>query len=108
MSRLPSLTLALLLALAGACDDGDSDPTDAGQDARRDGSSACRMADCQDMKQPGGACSPGTVAEFTCVRTFDQKCVWGQERCVPGADGGAPADAPAAEAGDAPADAPVD
>ena len=90
MSRLPSLTFCLLFALASACsDDDDSGPTDAGQDARRDGSSACVMADCQNLQRPRVSCPPPTVAEFSCVRTFDQKCTWGQERCAPGADGGA-------------------
>lgn len=117
MTRLPRLTFALLLALTGACDD-ESGPTDAGQDARRDGSSGCTMADCQAIRQPGLSCTPPTFPEFTCVRTPDQRCTWGQERCAPGADGGTASDASggttdatggATDASDdAPADAPTD
>jgi hypothetical protein len=109
MSRLPSLTFSLLIVLASACSDDESGPTDAGQDARRDGSSACGLADCQHLQRPRVSCTPPTVPEFTCVRTFDQRCTWGQERCAPGADGGATTgDAANAETGDAPDDAAAD
>jgi hypothetical protein len=91
MSRLPSLAFAVLFALSGACDD-ESGPTDAGQDARRDGSSGCAMADCQGIQRPRVSCTPPTVPEFSCVRTYDQRCTWGQERCAPGSDGGTEAD----------------
>jgi hypothetical protein len=113
MTRLPRLTFALLLALTGACDD-ESGPTDAGQDARRDGSSGCTMADCQAIRKPGLSCTPPTFPEFTCVRTPDQRCTWGQERCAPGADGGTASDASGettdatGEATDAADDAPTD
>ncbi len=69
MSRLPSLAFAVLFALSGACDD-ESGPTDAGQDARRDGSSGCTMADCQGIQKPRVSCTPPTVPEFSCVRTL--------------------------------------
>jgi hypothetical protein len=114
MTRLPRLTFALLLALAGACSDDETGPTDAGQDARRDGSSGCTMADCQAIPKPRLSCTPPTFPEFTCVRTNDLRCAWGQERCAPGADGGSPTDATGGTtdvadgssdaAGDAPAD----
>jgi hypothetical protein len=113
MSRLPRLAFALLVAtLAGACDDDGSGSTDAAADARRDGSSGCTLADCQGIPKPPVACMPPTVAEFTCVRSFDLRCGWGQERCAPGADAGTeagtdatsiPGDAATDSADDAPA-----
>lgn len=111
MSRLPRFTLALALALSAACSDDETGPADAGQDARRDGSSGCMMADCQAIPKPRLTCTPPTFAEFTCVRTADQRCTWGQERCAPGLDGGTASDASgetADAADDAPADAPAD
>ena len=107
MSRQPRLTFALLLTLFGACDDDGPGPTDAGRDARRDGSSGCMMADCQTMPKPRLTCMPPSFPDFTCVRAADQRCTWGQERCAPGLDGGTESDAPGT-ATDASDDAPAD
>jgi hypothetical protein len=112
MSRLPGLQIAALVALLTACSDDGAGPTDASQDARRDGSTTCRPADCQALPRPRLTCPAGTVADFTCARSFDQRCEWAQPRCGPGADGGADAsgdtggeaggdDAPAVVDGDA-------
>ena len=55
MSRLPSLTFCPAVCPGRRLSDDESGPTDAGQDARRDGSSGCTMADCQASRGPASA-----------------------------------------------------